>query len=574
MSDKDTRWRAVRRYGPFVAVLAVVVAAIAVFGGGGGDDGDDSGADGDSAGAHEVDREALVRSGPMTPEKAELEGRTDVDFGPNCDLDTGQVRIPSVYAPPCVEPFEGDNGGATYPGVTEDSVKIVAFLPDPALDPLGAAAAGGLGADLDLGAQRQTIQDYLDLYNEVFETYGRTVEVEYYTGTGESDDPDAARADAIAIADMEPFAVLGAPLQAREVFADTLAEHGVVCAPGCALAMTESFLAEREPLVWNYGPTANQSAQLAAAAIGRIAGPGPAELAGDEAMQAEDRVYAVVHYSDPNSDSTETFDTLEAGLADEDVELALDLPYELDLARVQENARSVVAQLEEAGVTTVVFLGDPLMPASLTAEATAQDYFPEWILGPNVLADTAFFGRSFDQQQWGHGFGVAYTGTPGVDTIGDSYLLYQWAFDREPPSNIYAVLDPGLRTLFTAIHMAGEELTPDSLRDGLLRLPPRGGGPTRPSVSYGNGELWSSFDYGGGDDVALIWWDPQAEGTNELGQTGQGMYRFANGGQRYTIETMPGSVEEAGLFDADTSALQLTELPSEDQPPDYPSPDL
>jgi len=45
----------------------------------------------------------------------------------------------------------------------------------------------------------------------------------------------------------------------------------------------------------------------------------------------------------------------------------------------------------------VIYTGDPLTPAALTKEATAQDYHPEWIVGPTVLADTTFFGRTFDQ---------------------------------------------------------------------------------------------------------------------------------------------------------------------------------
>ena len=59
---------------------------------------------------------ALVESGPMTTLKAKLQGKTNIDFGPNCDTTTGRVKIPSVYSPPCVQPFTGKNGGATSPG--------------------------------------------------------------------------------------------------------------------------------------------------------------------------------------------------------------------------------------------------------------------------------------------------------------------------------------------------------------------------------------------------------------------------------------------------------------------------
>ena len=75
----------------------------------------------------------------------------------------------------------------------------------------------------------------------------------------------------------------------------------------------------------------------------------------------------------------------------------------------------MITRLKESGVTTVIFTGDFLMPQFLTTEATAQDYFPEWILGPNLLADTAIFGRSYDQRQWGNGFAIGFAGTPGEE---------------------------------------------------------------------------------------------------------------------------------------------------------------
>ena len=124
-----------KRYGPIVVVLALIGAAVLVFGGG-GDDGDDEAA---TDGATSEDE--LIASGPMTWQKAEQEGETaNIDWGPNCDTETGRIKLVSVYAPPCVEPFEGDNGGATSPGVTADTVKVVEYIADPALDPLTAGS--------------------------------------------------------------------------------------------------------------------------------------------------------------------------------------------------------------------------------------------------------------------------------------------------------------------------------------------------------------------------------------------------------------------------------------------------
>ena len=164
--------QALKRYGPFVLVAVVVVGAIAIFGSGGDDD---------TAGPATVtDRDELTESGPMTPAKAKMLGQT-VDFGPSCDTATERVKIPSLYAPPCVEPFSGDNGGAT--------------------------ATGG-GADTDPAVIKESIDDYAALYSSILETYGRKIRIEDFTATATGADPEGQKADAIAIADKEPFAVL------------------------------------------------------------------------------------------------------------------------------------------------------------------------------------------------------------------------------------------------------------------------------------------------------------------------------------------------------------------------------
>ena len=47
---------------------------------------------------------------------------------------TGKVAVPSGYAPPCVEPWKGgDNGGATAPGVTEDTITVALYQAQPDL---------------------------------------------------------------------------------------------------------------------------------------------------------------------------------------------------------------------------------------------------------------------------------------------------------------------------------------------------------------------------------------------------------------------------------------------------------
>ena len=55
--------------------------------------------------------------------------------------------------------------------------------------------------------------------------------------------------------------------------------------------------------------------------------------------------------------------------AKDGVRPAVTIPYGLDLATAQEDARLVIAKLQSKGVTSVLLAGDPVFPTFLTAEA-------------------------------------------------------------------------------------------------------------------------------------------------------------------------------------------------------------
>ena len=67
-------------------------------------------------------------TGPVTIDD---QNRRSVDWGPHCDVARGTVKVPLTYAPPCVKPFSGDNGGATAPGVTGDTINVVLYQAQP-----------------------------------------------------------------------------------------------------------------------------------------------------------------------------------------------------------------------------------------------------------------------------------------------------------------------------------------------------------------------------------------------------------------------------------------------------------
>jgi hypothetical protein len=515
--------------------------------------------------------EKIVKAGPMTPAKAALEGKSNVDFGPNCDPATERVKIPTVYAPPCVAPFRGKNGGSTSQGVTGDEIKVVVYTGDPQRDPLLAGQIRAAGASLDLGAIHDTWRGYFDIYNRMFELYGRKITPEFFVGTGPGSDTAAAKADAIAIADKKPFAVLGGPVQSTTVFADELAHRGVLCIGTCSLAMPEKLINDNKPYLATVGPSPEEAAALTAEFVGKQVGKGKAQYAGDEATRNKNRVYGILHYNTPDGQYDGLFNSLKSGLKKYGISAKTDQSFFLDLARAQETARTVITKMKDAGVTTIIYTGDPLMPGSFTKEATAQDYNPEWILGPSVLADTSIFARTYDQDQWSRAFGVALVPGRTPESLDQTRQLYEWFHGSAPPNNTYGVINPSIFQFAVGAMLAGPKLTPQTFRDGLFRYPPSGGDSISPTLSWGKHGFWRGTDYSGTDDAAMLWWDPNAVGQDEVGRVGNGLYRYADGGKRYSRGKFPPK-GQGGLLDTATSVTIFEQLPPDHARPNYPPP--
>lgn len=555
--------KALKRYGPIAAVLVLVVGVIALTGGGGDDDG---------GGGDDVETDGTTDGGeasglPLTFQEAEAEGIDDIDWGEGCDTERGRVAVPLRNAAPCVEPWDeaADNGGATSPGVTADSIKIVVYQGEP--DPLQQVLVSDAGGDTDPAVTAQTAVDYLTMLGDVYETYGRTLDVQVVEASGLPDDATAAQADARTIIDMEPFAVVGGPASAP-VYWQEITDAGILCMGGCSTAEGWDVVEGAAPYLWPTGHAPEQADAHLAEFIGTQLAGQPAEFAGDPALASEERVFGWVQAETETGEYTERNDAFDALLLEEyDTEVVTRSTYIFDVARAQETATAVVARMRDAGVTTVIMSVDPLIPATITKEATQQGYFPEWIIGPSVLADTTFFGRTFDQEQWANAFGISLPSARAAAELSDAFSSYRWYFGEESPVNTANVILPGPAQLMLGIHLAGPELTPETFRDGLFRYPPISGGKTFGHVSWGDG-LWDRTDYNSTDDVAVIWWDPDATGEDETGNEGTGMLRYVDGGTRYLPGQWP--TEPIGLFEEEGSVTVYDELPEGDAPPDYP----
>jgi hypothetical protein len=560
-----------RRWGPIIAiaVVAAIVAAL-VIAGGGDDDPEDAGGD-DGTGGEQATEVTTAGGDPVYPfswADGEASGLDDLEWGERCDTDRGTLAVPEVDADACYLPFDGDNGGATDQGVTEDTIKIVVYL-GPDDDPIINYVTDAIQVDDTNADTKETMDNLISYYETYHETYGRHVEIEYYESQGFATDSTTARADAVAIAeDMKPFQVWGGPAL-TEAFGDELAARGIQCI-SCAAGSQDEY-ADRAPYGFNQGLTNEQARAHNVEAIAKQVAGGKAEHAGDPAFQDQERTFAYLHIETEDPESAEDAEKTVAALEDAGVDIAERIPYALDPGTLQETAGNAVARLKEAGVTTVIFAGDPVAPREFTKAATDQEYFPEWFVNISALVDTNVFARTYDQEQWSHAFGLtALSARVDPESSGSEYI-YEWFFGETPPSDdTIGVITPDPALFYGVLQEVGPELTHETWRDAIFRLEPSPSRLTSASVSWGQHDRWPGIDgddYEGIDDVTKIWWDPDATGLDEIRNEGKGLWRYVDGGQRYLLGDWP--EEDFKAFDDEGTSTIYDEVPESEAPPEY-----
>ncbi|HEX4980156.1 MAG TPA: hypothetical protein VFV63_00575 [Ilumatobacteraceae bacterium] len=494
------------------------------------------------------------------------EAGIEVEWGDRCDTTTGRLAVVDYFAAECYAPFTGDNGGETDQGVTGETIKIVLYQ-GPEDDFIIRYITDALSIDETNQQEADTVRGMIDYFEAYYETYGRSVELIPYVSSGIANDEVTARADAVRIAeDIQPFMVWDGP-DLTSAFADELAARGVLCL-ACTPAQPPDWYAEREPFMWGIDASGSQKqSHTAELVLKQLAGK-PAEFGGDD-VSATERVFGLL-YIESSPNSKPQADELIATLAAGGVDVAETISYVLDPSSIQQTASQAIAKFKAAGVTTVLLSTDPIAPRDFTREATAQQFFPEWVVAAVVLTDTTAFARTYDQEQWAHAFGTTALAARIVPENSGYYRLYQWYNGEPPPApDQIGVLAPFPGVFYAVLQDVGPELTREAwaqaLRDDIESIPAT----TQPYLSWGGPDIWPYVDYNGIDDATLIWWDPTATGPDEIRRDGTGMWQYADGGARFRPGAWP---TESRLFDPDSSVTIFETPPPEEDPPDYPSP--
>lgn len=551
----------IARYWPVLAVvvvIALVVVAISVLG---DDDGDE-----DVATPPDDPTESTDSDSTTTPPSDDFEWSFEgAEDAPDCDPETGRIMVPSIYAPDCVPlwPEGADNGGATYQGVTADEIVVAFYDAERSQEAIEAEERTGVTRPEDAERIENRLK-MVSAYNDLYETYGRRVRVEVVPASGDGSNEEAARADAIYIAEeLGAFAVLGGPsASAINAYVNELVDRGVMCL--CTASQPIENYLEWSPYVWSGLMASTQGYVHRADLITKRLAGQPAIYAGDEAFHDQERTFGLVWYETADGAYKAGVDFFVELLGEENVTLTENLSY-LAGGNLEEEAQAIVTRLKASGVTSVIFAGDPFMPQNLTNQATAQDYWPEWIITGSTGTDSSTLARLYNQEQWANAFGISYLLPPiDSDYVQREGNLVSWHLGEEL-SDYTGIYDWG--RLFIGIHLAGPNLTPETFREGLFeRYTPVWDHATEFGVSYGN-NLWQWDDYVGADDVTLIYWDPEAPDTrNDAGDVG--MYRYLDNAKRY----LPGEVGDTTtpFFEPEGTVVVFDERPEADRPKQYP----
>jgi hypothetical protein len=468
----------------------------------------------------------------------------------------GTPQFPSPYAPPCLPKFSGDNGGATYNGVTATQILLAnRVFPTTANSEATAAAAKQAGAALPQVTD-QIEQTFLNYFNKVYELYGRQVVLKNVTATSNStlELLNQGQAQACADADtmanqLHAFGDAGIAVNlvgsGSGPFSQCAAQRKLVEFSGDAY-YDETTYQQLNPYVWNIAQDCERISTQGAEVGAKLLVGKPAIYAGDAALKSKVRKFGTYV---PNVPAYQHCGTLYTDLLTNQYHVPADqvntvFKYGLDISTFQQSAQQAIIQFKAQGVTTVVLSCDPYSAAVLTKAAAAQNYHPEWYINGAATNDLDMVGQSYDQGEvTGHLFGLSEL-SPSKEVTGPDSLagkLYQQLTGHPIPPGTDGNYGP-LVSIFNSLQAAGPDLTPDNLARGLHAVPALGA----PDFQYGswNYAIGPSGQPGSGDhtavaDARLVYWDGKA--TSPVNQK-QGTYVEVFPGKRFANGTWPATM--------------------------------
>ena len=451
-----------------------------------------------------------------------------------------------TIAPPCVPYFNGDNGGATYQGVTRDEIKLLVYIEGGASWGNGTSSPSAAYVDLldaprdDDNPEIRGFRAWQRYFNDRFQTYNRLVHFILYFDDGEGrNSPEARRADAADnYEQVKPFAVLTSARGNEDDYLRAMARYGVLNF-GSFAQKPAAFYRDFPALIWSYLPSVEQQVeQYVSYVCAKVVGK-DSVMAGPD-LDGRPRKLGLVHASDKRWEGLVLMaelvrDQVEACGGTIEAEAAFpECCLSQDNGDTGTYGQEAMADFKTKGITTILWPGG--INGNFAKWAAAIGYYPEWILlGDGQLdANTPIgvFSQSsatFDD----HAIVVTPQTVQPAFREQQCYKAYREADDTLDDGWVRFTCEHyrNLVQIFIGIQVAGPRLDPDSIDEGFHAIPRiQSNDVETPSCYYDVGDYTCVKD-----GIQEVWRANQVA----PGKQNPGCWAVIEGGRRYLAGRWP-----------------------------------
>ncbi|MBV9870512.1 MAG: hypothetical protein JO214_07805, partial [Frankiaceae bacterium] len=437
---------------------------------------------------------------------------------------------------PCVRKwYGGPNGGATTQGVTGKSIKVLMYRPqsNAAVDAITKATGTYIAPDVE-HAMLDVVSKWI---NSHYQLYGRTVDFTYIRGTCAIAPPDDScfrtEADKIA-AKYHPFALFWDTDSNEGAFMDELARKGIVTWGGWGF--NDAFNQSLRPYHYDLFMSGDVQAQFAGEFWCSTLAGRKAQYAGP-ALKNKTRKVAVVYPNTPTT--TPAAKHLEGIINHCDRNGAIDAPYSSNTSTAATQSTANTSKEKSEGVTSLIWMSDPIAPAYGTTAQQAQNFQPEEILAGGQLLDYDALAQTYNGSVWKHAFGLSDLANAVPVSQVDAGKIWRATGHQGDPNPSTNLLTEYALSLVGGIQAAGPDLTPLHYESGVLSTPGYDAWATYhdPRLTY---VKFGPHDYTSQSDVRLVYWSTTARSPIN-GK--RGAYIPLKGGTRYQLGQLPRSIK-------------------------------
>lgn len=451
--------------------------------------------------------------------------------GPN-----GKTVGPTFYMPPCTRVVAAaQNGGATMPGVTGDSIKFVYYAVNA--NPQVNAVLGAENLAASPQQLCQAAEAFTNELNKRFNLYGRHfVSINgpgsnsgpaYVKSQGGScsfpffqsqcpqtpPNPPCDRAEADLIASLHPAFVLAAAAPSS-AFYNELGKDQIVVAGG--ETEPDSYHQQVAPFYWDVFESGTLTAQMDAQYwCNKLNGkrvqyagnaPGDVMTFGGIGKPPPVRRLAVL-YPATNGDPTykDSVDVLLGLINGKECPAlggqAQGFPYQSDITTAQTQSTTTVAALKNGHFTDVMAFGDPVAPVFFSNTADTQGYHPEILLSGMGLIDYDVLGQLYNKNVWRFAFGPSSLQDNVPFSQSDAAKAYTDGGGQGSPDQTENLYWAYFNWMGSAAQLAGPNLNPGTIRSGLFAAPGEGGDRLHPLIQYGQASAYTGIQ-----DMREVFW--------------------------------------------------------------------